>query len=117
MPFRDCDSTCSMSFTNTMMPRSTLVVMRRSISWGSRPVYVHTWAITGMLISGKISVGVRGITTAASSAITSAITINVYGLDRAKRTIHIGYVGDLGPGERGARYCGRSERFDLSNLY
>ena len=47
-------------------------------------------------MSGKISVGVRGTTTSASNTITSAITINVYGRERANRTIHIRFVGDLG---------------------
>src|SRR5712692_2727893 len=42
-----------------------------------------------MLISGKISVGVRSSTTGVSRMMASASTINVYGLASASRTIHI----------------------------
>src|SRR6202007_1048359 len=42
-----------------------------------------------MLISGKMSVGVRISTTGVSKITTSAITMNVYGLDSARRTIHM----------------------------
>src|SRR5216683_4625795 len=45
--------------------------------------------MTGMLISGKMSVGVRSKTTGVRRMITRAITINVYGRCSAKRTIHI----------------------------
>ena len=89
MPLRDCDSVCSTSLTSVAMPRSTLPVMRCSISCGSRPVKVQTRLMTGILISGKMSVGVRSKTTGVRRMITSAITIKVYGLCSAKRTIHI----------------------------
>src|SRR5450432_4592891 len=89
IPFSDCDSLCSTSFTNTFTARSELEVMRCSISCGCKPVKLQTRLITGMLMLGKISVGVRSSTTGVSSMITMAITINVYGLESAKRTIHI----------------------------
>jgi hypothetical protein len=40
-------------------------------------------------MSGKMSVGVRRMTTGAARRINSARTINVYGLLRASLTIHI----------------------------
>ena len=46
---------------------------------------------TGMLISGKMSVGVRSTTTGVRIRIRSAITMNVYGLRNASATIHIDY--------------------------
>src|SRR5215470_16385138 len=45
--------------------------------------------MTGILMFGKMSVGVRKSTIGVRRMMTSAITINVYGLWRAKRTIHI----------------------------
>src|ERR1700704_642850 len=54
--------------------------------------------MTGILISGKISVGVRRTTTGVRIRISSAITIKVYGLRNAKATIHIEYALRL-PGE------------------
>src|SRR3981081_1603241 len=51
-----------------------------------------------MLMSVKMSVGVRSPTTGVRIRISSAITTNVYGLRNAKATIHIDY--SLGhPGE------------------
>src|SRR5207248_10559171 len=44
---------------------------------------------TGMLISGKMSVGVRRSTTGVSKIIARPRTTNVYGLRNANRTIHI----------------------------
>src|SRR5882757_11035768 len=44
---------------------------------------------TGLLISGKMSVGVRNATTGVRMRISSAITTNVYGLRNARATIHI----------------------------
>src|SRR5882757_2196520 len=58
---------------------------------------------TGMLISGKISVGVRRTTTGVRIRISSAITTNVYGLRSANATIHIDYSlgrpGETHPGQ------------------
>jgi hypothetical protein len=42
------------------------------------------------LISGKISVGIRSITTGLAMRIRIARTMNVYGRVRASRTIHMG---------------------------
>src|SRR5258708_429091 len=54
--------------------------------------------MTGISMSGKMSVGVRRTTTGVRIRISSAITMNVYGLRSAKATIHIDY--SLGhPGE------------------
>src|SRR6516164_3432249 len=52
-----------------------------------------------MLISGKMSVGVRSRTTGVSRTMTSAITIKVYGRCSAKRTIHILVFEFLQPGK------------------
>ena len=54
-----------------------------------RPVYVQPIETTGMLMSGKMSVGVRRITTGAAMRINSARTINVYGLLRETLAIHM----------------------------
>jgi hypothetical protein len=45
--------------------------------------------MTGMLIEGKMSVGVRAMTTGLTIRISSASTMNVYGRSRATRTIHM----------------------------
>jgi hypothetical protein len=45
--------------------------------------------MTGMFISGKMSVGVRRTTTGVKIKISKAITMKVYGLRSAKATIHI----------------------------
>src|SRR5260370_27273865 len=45
--------------------------------------------MTGMLISGKMSTGVRINTTGNNKMMASAITTKVYGLRSASRTIHI----------------------------
>src|SRR5712664_2329641 len=74
-----------------------------------------------MLISGKMSVGVRSSTTGVSKITTSAITMNVYGLASAKRTIHILSASLLGEFWRHAalRDCqacfGKSIRFLLDS--
>src|SRR5262249_40839166 len=44
---------------------------------------------TGMLMSGKISVGVRAIVSAPRMPMRSASTVKVYGRRRARRTIHM----------------------------
>src|ERR1700730_2636070 len=71
--------------------------MRVAISSGDRPVYFHTVATTGILMLGKMSVGVRQIANMPSSMITMARTMNVYGRRSASLTIHIGRFsrGDL----------------------
>jgi len=44
---------------------------------------------TGMLIAGKMSIGMEATETIPSTAINSARTTNVYGRRSASRTIHI----------------------------
>ena len=66
------------------------VVSRPSISSGSRPVYCQATATTGILMLGKISVGVRRIMTGLMMRMSSARMMKVYGRSRANLTIHIG---------------------------
>src|SRR5262249_2018784 len=71
--------------------------MRPSSSSALRPLYCQSTAITGMLMEGKMSVGVRAMTTGLTMRIRSARTMNVYGRSRAIRTIHMtGYSTRLG---------------------
>ena len=44
------------------MPRSELVTMRSAISLGAKPAKFQTTLMTGILMSGKISTGVRRMT-------------------------------------------------------
>jgi hypothetical protein len=50
---------CSMSLTVVVSARWNCVTMRPAISCGGKPVYCQITAMTGILISGKISTGVR----------------------------------------------------------
>src|SRR5580658_7701767 len=77
MPLSDCDSMCSMSLTVVVIPRSLLITMREAISGADMPVYCQTTLTTGILMSGKISVGVRKMTTGLTSKIISATTTKV----------------------------------------
>src|SRR6266436_5768981 len=52
--------------------------------------------MTGMLMLGKISTGVRSRTTGLISSSTRENTMNVYGRERASRTIHIKNPLNLG---------------------
>src|SRR5579863_10332540 len=88
-PFSVIDSVCSMLPTTVVMLRSTFVVIRPSISSAFIPVYCQMEARTGMSIFGKMSVGVREITSGLIKRIRSASTMKVYGRERAIRTIHI----------------------------
>src|SRR6202012_495667 len=56
------------------------------MSSGDRPAYDHTAATTGILMSGKISVGVRTTASPPNMTIRIARTINVYGRRSARRT-------------------------------
>ena len=80
-------SMCSMSLTVVVSTRSYSVVMRPAIWSAGRPVYCHAAAMTGMRISGKISVGVRSAASGPMIRIRSASTTNVYGRSSAMRTI------------------------------
>jgi len=68
---------CSMSFTVALRARSWLYTTRCSISVAFKPAYCQMTLMTGMLIAGKMSVGVRRITNGVSSSNTNAATTNV----------------------------------------
>src|SRR6516165_4317816 len=65
-----------------------------------------------MLMSGNMSVGVRMRTTGVKRITTSAITTNVYGLDKANRTIHISRNVTLNS-KNAPRLCRHPERLEL----
>src|SRR5438045_6729685 len=88
-PASDCDSMCSMLLTVVVIARSEMVTMRPSTSFGESPLNCQMIEMTGMLISGKMSTGVRAMVSTPPMAISSAITMNVYGRRSARRTIHI----------------------------
>ena len=88
-PLTVVDSMCSMLSTVVVRTRSNPVVMRPSISSGFRPVNCQATAITGMLMFGKMSVGVRRMATGLAIRIKSASTMNVYGRLSATLTIHM----------------------------
>src|ERR1700681_1444795 len=88
-PFKDCDSICSMLLTLVVRERSKIETMRVSISEGAKPVKVQMTLMTGMLMLGKMSTGVRSRTTGQINSRTSESTMNVYGRARASLTIHI----------------------------
>src|SRR5215471_2458880 len=90
MPRSVCDSICSMSLTVVVRPRSNPETMRLAISSADMPVYCQTAVTTGMLMFGKMSVGVRAMAIGPTKRITTASTMNVYGRFRAMRTIHMG---------------------------
>src|SRR3954469_20063572 len=67
-------------------------MIRCSNSCAFNPAYCQTMLTTGMLMLGKISVGVRRSTKGVSKSNTSAQTTKVYGRRSAKRTIHITFI-------------------------
>src|ERR1022692_2588746 len=88
-PLYVVDSMCCILSTREVSAFSYGDVTRPSSSSGLRPVYVQPIETTGILMLGKMSVGVRRMTTGAAMRINSARTINVYGRLRASLTIHI----------------------------
>ncbi len=66
-----------MSLTVTVNPRSELLTMRSAISLGDMPSKLHTTLTTGILMSGKMSTGVRRIVMGVRITISNAITTNV----------------------------------------
>src|SRR6266853_5708822 len=78
-PFKDCDSMCSMLLTLVVRERSKIETMRVSISAGARPVKVQMTLITGILMLGKMSTGVRSRATGLIRSNTKENTMNVYG--------------------------------------
>ena len=91
-PFNDCVSVCSTSLTVVVSERSKPVTMRLFMSSAGRPVYCQTTDTTGMLILGKMSVGVRRTASGPRISNNSAKTIKVSGRSSAILTIHIGVV-------------------------
>src|SRR5271167_1296755 len=65
--------------------------MRFAIWAGERPVYCQMMETTGMLIFGKISVGVLSTARGPRIINRSARTTQVYGRRNARRTIHISF--------------------------
>jgi hypothetical protein len=57
-PKRASLSMCSMPFTVVVRARSKLPVKRCSMSSAGKPVYCQTTAMTGISISGRMSVGI-----------------------------------------------------------
>src|SRR3954453_3725476 len=92
-PRSEFDSMCSMSLTLVVIERSNGATIRAAISSADSPAYVHTAVTTGMLMSGKMSVGVRRIGSGPTNRIRIARTMNVYGRFSAIRTIHTGVLG------------------------
>ncbi len=66
-----------MSLTVTVNPRSELLTIRSAISLGDMPSKFHTTLTTGMLMSGKMSTGVRRMVRGVRMMMSSAITTNV----------------------------------------
>src|ERR1700687_4737138 len=77
---------CSISLTVVVSARWNGVVMRPAIWSGGRPVYCQTTPMTGMRISGKMSVGVRKAASGPIINRSSASTTKVYGRLSAMRT-------------------------------
>ena len=76
-PFTVCDSMCSMSLTVVVIARSSTVTMRRSMSSGANPAYDQMIVTTGILISGKMSVGILSSDSTPNTSTSSAPTMNV----------------------------------------
>lgn len=56
-----------------------MLTIRSLISLGTRPLYVQMMLTTGLLMLGKMSVGVRKMATAPIARIRMDRTTNVYG--------------------------------------
>ena len=87
---------CSMSLTVVVSARWNGVVMRPAIWSGGRPVYCQTTPITGIRMSGKMSVGVRSAASGPMIRSSSASTTKVYGRLSAIRTSAI--ISQVFPG-------------------
>ena len=75
--------------TVVVRTRSNCVVIRPSISSGFSPVNCHATAITGMSMLGKMSAGVRLMTTGLAIRIRRATITKVYGRCSATLTTHM----------------------------
>ena len=71
------DSICCTLSTSVVSTFSYGVVSRPSSSSGASPVYCHAIEMTGILMFGKMSVGVRKMMTGAAIRIRIASTMNV----------------------------------------
>src|ERR1700746_2639189 len=89
IPFRDCDSICPMSSTLVVRLRSVIEMIRSAMSCGARPLNVQMMLTTGILMFGKMSVGVRTMASDPRIRIKIAITTMVCGCFSASLTIHI----------------------------
>jgi hypothetical protein len=78
-----------MSLTVVVIARSETVRTRFAISSELMPLYDQMTPTTGMLMYGNISVGMVTTEIPPRMAISSAITMKVYGRRNASRTIHI----------------------------
>src|SRR5260370_34682862 len=79
-----------MLFTGAGSARLHTPTIRLDMSSASIPLYVQITLTIGIAMSGKMSVGVVKIEVTPKIEISRATLTNVYGLFRAKRTIHIG---------------------------
>src|SRR5712664_4323187 len=86
-----------MSLTVVVNARSKGAVIRPDIWSGGKPVYCQTTPITGIRMSGKISVGVRSAASGPIISRSSASTTKVYGRLSAIRTSAIINRAFLGP--------------------
>src|SRR5271166_5409482 len=77
MPFIVWLSMCSMLLTVVVSDRSKGHVMFPSNFCGESPVYCQTMLTTGILMFGKMSVGVRRITTGLTMSSSNAATMKV----------------------------------------
>src|SRR5579864_3033479 len=75
--------------TVVVSARSVMLIIRSFMSLGTRPLKLQMMLTTGMLILGKMSVGVRKISRTPIARMRMAMTTNVYGRRNASRTIHI----------------------------
>src|SRR6201996_6983792 len=95
-----------MSLTVVVSERWNGEVIRPAIWSGGRPVYCQTTPITGMRMSGKISVGVRSAARGPRISSRSASTTNVYGRLSAIRTSAIiSQVFPMPAQQRGLALC------------
>src|ERR1017187_9780934 len=76
-PGNDCDSICSISFTDVVKDRSQRMVTTSAISSGEMPPYDQMTLTTGILISGKISVGMRKVASTPRMTIIMDMTTKV----------------------------------------
>src|SRR5579871_2502534 len=76
-PGSDCDSMCSISFTEVVNERSQRIVTTSAISSGEIPAYDQITLTTGMSISGKMSVGMRTAASTPRMTITMDMTTKV----------------------------------------